>query len=125
MRAGAEHLLANLPRTSGSPAVVPTGTLGNPERDTYYWYYGTQVMYHLGGDHWEAWREQLEPLLVRSQIASGPLAGSWDPLRPVPDKWAAYGGRLYVTALNLLSLEVDYRHLSLDDPAPPRMADRP
>jgi hypothetical protein len=29
--------------------------------------------------------------------------------------WAKYGGRLYVTTLNLLSLEVNYRHLPLYD----------
>ena len=41
------------------------------------------------------------------------LAGSWDPLGPTPDKWAPFGGRLYVTTMNLLSLEVAYRHLPL------------
>jgi hypothetical protein len=82
-------------------------------------------MHSLGGKYWAAWRGRLEPLLVDSQLTTGPAAGSWNPLHPVPDKWAAYGGRLYVTALNLLSLEADYRHLPLDDPAPPRIADRP
>jgi len=31
----------------------------------------------------------------------------------VPDRWGPHGGRLYVTTLNLLSLEVFYRHLPL------------
>ncbi len=47
------------------------------------------------------------------KCASGALAGSWDPLRPTPDRWAGVGGRLYVTTMNLLSLEVYYRHLPL------------
>jgi hypothetical protein len=122
-RAG-EHLLANLPQVGDAPVVAPTGTLGNPQRDTYYWYYATLAMHAVGGDYWSAWRGRLEPLLVDSQVTSGPAAGSWDPLHPVPDKWAAYGGRLYVTALNLLSLEADDRHLS-NQTTPPRVAERP
>jgi hypothetical protein len=43
------------------------------------------------------------------------MAGSWDPLGTVPDKWGPHGGRIYVTALNLLSLEVNYRHLPIYD----------
>jgi hypothetical protein len=122
---GAEHLLANLPQAGDSPIVAPTGTLGNPQRDTYYWYYGTQAMYSLGGDYWSAWRGRLEPLLVESQLTTGPAAGSWDPFRPVPDKWADYGGRLYVTTLNLLSLEVERRYLPVQHTAVPRLSTRP
>jgi hypothetical protein len=32
---------------------------------------------------------------------------------PVPDRWGADGGRIYVTAMHLLNLEVYYRHLPL------------
>ena len=67
----------------------------------------------MGGSYWNAWNRRLHPLLVGSQIRAGELAGSWDPRRPVPDKWAASAGRLYVTTMNLLSLEVTYRHLPL------------
>jgi hypothetical protein len=125
LRLAAAHLLANLPRTGDSPLAAPVGTLGNPDRDTYYWYYGTQAMFYLGGDDWRAWSSQLEPLLVASQSKNGPLAGSWDPLHPVPDKWSAYGGRLYVTAMNLLSLEIHNRHLPLESEAAPQIAERP
>jgi hypothetical protein len=55
----------------------------------------------------------MHPLLVDSQIKKGPLAGSWDPRKPIPDRWAGHAGRLYVTTMNLLSLEVFYRHLPL------------
>lgn len=89
------------------------GTKSDPQRDTYYWYYGTQVMFHMGGQYWRDWNQALHPLLVDTQIREGELAGSWDPRRPVPDRWAAHAGRLYVTTLNLLSLEVTYRHLPL------------
>lgn len=98
---GAEYLAENLPSNSAS------------ERDTYYWYYATQVMFHMGGDYWKAWNGRLHPLLVNTQAKQGPMAGSWDPRSPVPDRWAPHAGRLYVTTMNLLSLEVYYRHLPL------------
>lgn len=104
MRNGADYLKKNLPAI---------GTPREPLRDTYYWYYGTQVMYHMGGDHWKAWNGKLHPILVDSQIKQGPLAGSWQPRGPVPDRWSAHAGRLYVTTMNILSLEVYYRHLPL------------
>jgi hypothetical protein len=125
LRMGADHLLANLPQLGDAAAAAPTGTLGNPQRDTYYWYYATQVMYRLGGEYWQQWTNRLHPLLETSQTTGGPLAGSWDPHRPVPDKWANYGGRLFVTAMNLLSLEIYDRHLPLDESTPSRIADRP
>ena len=104
MARGAQYL-AKLP-----PAM---GTASNPQRDTYYWYYGTQVMFHMGGEYWRNWNRALHPLLVDAQIRKGALAGSWDPRKPVPDRWAPFAGRLYVTTMNLLSLEVTYRHLPL------------
>jgi hypothetical protein len=67
----------------------------------------------MGGEHWQLWNSRLHPLIVQSQVPAGPLAGSWDPKGPVPDRWGPHGGRLYVTTLNLLSLEVFYRHLPL------------
>jgi hypothetical protein len=104
MISGAQYLAENLPEFGRTTA---------PERDTYYWYYATQVMYHMGGDYWQAWNGRLHPLLVESQVKQGPLAGSWDPRDPVPDRWGPHAGRLYVTTMNLLSLEVYYRHLPL------------
>ncbi len=89
------------------------GTNRAPQRDTYYWYYATQVMFHMGGEHWDNWNQYLNPVLIDSQIKRGPEAGSWDPELPVPDRWSAHGGRLYVTAMNLLNLEVYYRHLPI------------
>ena len=41
------------------------------------------------------------------------MAGSWDPQRPVPDRWSSSAGQIYVTTLNLLMLEVYYRYLPL------------
>ena len=89
------------------------GTAREPLRDTYYWYYATQVMFHMGGNHWEDWNRALNPILITNQIAEGPEAGSWDPVLPVPDRWSIHAGRLYVTTMNLLNLEVYYRHLPI------------
>ncbi|TVQ01652.1 MAG: hypothetical protein EA381_04695 [Planctomycetaceae bacterium] len=87
----------------------------NPQRDTYYWYYATQVMFHMGGNHWQEWNGKLKPILLDGQVKSGPMEGSWDPVHPVPDRWSVHAGRLYLTTLNLLSLEVYYRHLPIYD----------
>lgn len=82
-------------------------------RDVYYWYYGTQVMFHLQGDFWKDWNASLRDMLVDSQDKAGHDRGSWDPVAPGKDAWGESGGRHYVTCLNLLMLEVYYRHLPL------------
>lgn len=102
MLAGAAHLHANLPRWEGRGV-----------RDAYYWYYATQVMFQMQGKFWVDWNNQLRSLLTSTQVTTGPLAGSWDPLGAVPDRWGREGGRIYVTCLHLLILEVYYRHLPL------------
>jgi hypothetical protein len=85
------------------------------DRDVYYWYYGTQVMHHMGGAHWKRWNDSLRDMLVEHQEKSGPDKGSWDPKGKSPDAWAVrdQGGRLYVTCLSLYMLEVYYRHLPI------------
>lgn len=104
LRRGADYLKANLPELDRRKPKL---------RDAYYWYYATQVMFQMQGDHWRQWRESLWPILVQTQQQEGPSAGSWDPNYPVRDRWAHAGGRIYVTTLNVLMLEVAYRHLPL------------
>jgi len=96
MRAGADYLLKNLPEP-------------DQRRTSYYWYYGTQVMYHMQGEYWEVWNNKLRDHLVQTQVKEGPLAGTWD----LRDNWEKAGGRVYSTAAKLLILEVYYRHLPL------------
>jgi hypothetical protein len=96
MRAGADYLLTQLPE--------PT-----QRHTSYYWYYGTQVVYHMQGGYFEKWNEAIRDLVVETQIKDGPLAGTWDPR----DHWEQRGGRLYATSLKLLVLEIYYRHLPL------------
>ncbi len=104
MGRGADYLLQNPPSM---------GTASVPLRDTYYWYYATQVMFHMGGERWRKWNALLHPLLIKTQQLEGADSGSWNPGGPIPDRWGPFAGRLYVTTLNLLSLEVYYRHLPI------------
>jgi hypothetical protein len=87
------------------------GTATRKTRDSYLWYYASQVLVHTGGPEWQGWYGRLVDTLAATQESSGPMAGSWDPLGPAPDRWGIYGGRIYVTALHLLALEVPDRHL--------------
>jgi hypothetical protein len=104
LRDGAEYLKANLPKL-GTPTLRT--------RDCYYWYYATQVMFQMQGEYWTSWNEALRPLLIDNQVQEGQFAGSWEPTGPTPDRWGPHGGRLYVTCMHLLMLEVYYRHLPL------------
>lgn len=95
LRAGADYLLENLPDKG--------------KVNSYYWYYATQVMYHLQGEPWRQWNNALRDMLVETQHKEGHLAGTWD----VKGEWEDRGGRIYSTSLRLLMLEVYYRHLPL------------
>ena len=80
-------------------------------QDVYYYYYATQVMHHFGGDEWRAWNEKMRDYLIKKQDATmGANEGSWS---PAGDPYAAVGGRMMVTCLNILTLEVYYRYLPL------------
>jgi hypothetical protein len=93
LRAGLNQLVRHHPPRTDEPNV-------------YYWYYATQALHHAGGAMWEHWNLQLRDVLVQTQRTNGHAAGSWDPRGP----HAFAGGRLYVTALAICTLEVYYRH---------------
>lgn len=79
------------------------------EETSYYWYYGTQAMYHVGGEPWQKWNAALRDVLLATQIKDGHQAGTWE----VRDNWEQQGGRIYATTLRVLMLESYYRHLPL------------
>lgn len=81
----------------------------NPASEMYYWYYGTQTMHHVGGDAWEKWNFKMRDILVNTQEKKGHQAGSWTPVR----HHDRAGGRIYMTALGVCTLEVYYRHLPI------------
>jgi hypothetical protein len=75
--------------------------------DFYYWYYGTLAMFQMGGDHWRQWNKHMKKALVDHQQLKGSVRGSWD---PEPEAWGKLAGRVYATAVNVLSLEIYYRY---------------
>ncbi len=78
--------------------------------DAYYNYYASQVMKHMGGRQWKDWNPPMRDSLVATQDKKGVSAGSWTPGAGHADK---AGGRLYVTAMNCMTLEVPFRYLPL------------
>ena len=93
---------------AGADALLAKGpAFGNP----YYMYYATQLFHHIGGQRWKAWNGQVRDQLIAMQVTEGEMAGSWFPTAPDPHSLSA--GRLYVTALYCMTLEVYYRHMPL------------
>jgi len=82
-------------------------------RNSYYWYYATQVMHNVPGPEWDEWNRSMRRILIQTQEKTGCAAGSWDPEKPSDDPWGRQGGRLMVTSLSCLTLEVYYRYLPL------------
>ena len=79
----------------------------------YYNYYATQVMKQQGGDVWESWNPRMRDQLVKAQDSTGHAAGSWYfPDNSVGDP-ANQGGRLYLTCMSTMILEVYYRHMPI------------
>jgi hypothetical protein len=90
---------------------TPPGSL----HSIYYYYYATQVLHHVGGPDWDSWNPKMRDLLIAKQDkgldpTKPDLKGSWS---PAGDAHGGAGGRLMMTALSLLTLEVYYRHLPL------------
>jgi hypothetical protein len=82
---------------------------GPSKSDMYYNYYATQVMHHYGGSPWKRWNDKLRDHLVATQAAVGHEAGSWH----FADQHGDVGGRLYTTAMAVMTLEVYYRYMPL------------
>ncbi len=84
------------------------------DRNIYYWYYATQLLHNMRNEQWEHWNPKIREGLIGLQVKDDTCAkGSWDPFNPVPDIWAERAGRLYLTSLSILTLEVYYRYLPL------------
>lgn len=109
---------SGLPRTDPAmiegTAVLMAHQSDAGDRDLYYWYYATQVMHNQPGPDWDAWNRKMRRTLIDTQCKEGNCAaGSWDPVKPSTDRWGNTGGRLYMTSLSALTLEVYYRYLPL------------
>jgi len=97
--------------------VLYLSTMGPAPNNMYYKYYASQVMHHYGdGDgendkYWTKWNDVMREQLVSTQIRKGHGAGSWN----LADGHGGAAGRLYMTCLATMTLEIYYRHLPLYD----------
>ncbi len=91
-------------------AVAKFNADGPSPSDSYYNYYATQVMKQYGGPEWESWNVRNRDRIVSSQVQSGHGAGSWYIDEGLSSD---QGGRLYVTCMQTMMLEVYYRYMPL------------
>lgn len=85
---------------------------GPSPENMYFNYYATQVLSHAGGADWETWNAEMTSMLLRTQATGGHESGSWYFAAGHGNK----GGRLYNTAMAVMTLEVYYRYLPLYRP---------
>jgi len=75
----------------------------------YCWHYCTNAIHQIGGKSWRTWREEISNVLSSNQRrkkgSNLEVAGSWDPV----SEWGLPCGRVYSTAMAVLTLEVFYR----------------
>ncbi len=80
--------------------------------DYYLLYNCTLAMHQHAGPNWDRWnpivREQL--IALQNGEKAGCSRGSWEP----NSRWGNEGGRIYTTALAVLTLEVYYRFANLE-----------
>ncbi len=102
MKAAAQMIVRDLPAWDEKHRTI----------DSYYWYYAALALFQYDapdGAAWKAFNASMEKALVPSQRtdSAGCRRGSWD---PEVDKWGHAGGRVYTTAINVLTLEIYYRY---------------
>jgi hypothetical protein len=91
-------------------AVAKFAEDGPSKSDIYYNYYATQAMKQYGGAEWDSWNNRMRDQLVSSQVQTGHGAGSWF----VDNGHSSdAGGRLYITCMSTMMLEVYYRYMPL------------
>jgi hypothetical protein len=102
----------NHPGMAGGVAYLMKNWMPDPKRmDMYYYYYATQVLHFFEGPEWyKEWNPRMRDMLIDLQVPEGKKdAGSWN---PDGDRWIGeHCGRLGMTCMALLTLEVYYRHL--------------
>ena len=79
----------------------------DPARDFFFYgtYYYAQAMYQRGGEYANDGRNRVEELLLKRQMPDG----SWQ----APAGQEANAGKVYTTAMGLLSLSVRYHYLPI------------
>lgn len=97
---------------------VDNGAVGKDS--IYYWYYLTQVKFHVGGETWNKWNAMFSPELVRKQTVISKEQSGYTDHKGTPrsigywDQYKGHGsneGDIFGTTLCTLQLEVYYRYL--------------
>lgn len=95
--------------------------------DYYYWYYASIALNQFDGPdaprktgkYWGPWNKKMVDAVIALQDATDDRKTEADPTKRacqtggwiVPDRWGShYGGPIYQTAINVLTLEVYYRY---------------
>lgn len=94
LAAAADRLVAKPPEWDPNSGAI----------DECYWFLASEALRHFGGRQRAQWNEKLVAALLAGQQKDGAAAGSWDPVGP----WGDDGGRVYATALAVLSLQSLY-----------------
>ncbi len=75
--------------------------------DYYYWYYASYALFQMGDEFFPDWNKSMKRALLALQCKDrNANYGSFNP----NTEWGGYGGRIYSTALAILTLEVYYRY---------------
>ena len=94
------------------PLVRGVNALGKQQPESnhmYYNYYASQVLHHYGGVPFKRWNHKVRDYLVATQAKVGHETGSWY----FDEAHSSHGGRLYTTAMAIMTLEVYYRYMPL------------
>lgn len=78
--------------------------------DQYFWYHASMAMFQVP-EAFEEWNRSVPLALIGTQERAGHLAGSWTPVGDYGKQCA----RILTTALNVLALEVYFRHVALSE----------
>jgi hypothetical protein len=86
------------------------GTESRPKyHDFYLWHHCSLPLARAHGPAWDRWNRPVRETLIELQQTEGCTRGSWDPETSVYGRGAGGAGRIYTTALAILTLEVYYR----------------
>jgi hypothetical protein len=91
---GGKLLAAAWPRREGGSGLDPEAI-----------YFGTLAAFQLGRKVWDPWNPAMREAIVPSQVKEGCASGSWN-----PESLGKTRGRVWASALNVLSLEIYYRY---------------
>ena len=84
----------------------------NLEDESFYYfvYFGSHLMFQMGGAYWEIWNLRLQKHMLRKQhLRNDVMFGKFKPQGP----HAKVGGTLYATVLGALAFESYYRYIPM------------